>query len=147
MVKFIFFFSIIRTAEEPSRVPHLQVYLDKLPFSFLRLSILKFTFSLFQVVTILVTKALPSAFLQLWVFPNGLFIVFESGTNKNINNIGAYNSFVGNVGVQGAYGSTALGLGAALGTYGSYLNEGGGYGGGQSGYGFGGSFYSNKNRR
>lgn len=66
---------------------------------------------------------------------------------------GAYNSFVGNVGVQGAYGATQLGLGAALGTYGPYLNEagGGGYGGypGQynTGYGFGGPFFSNKHRR
>lgn len=39
------------------------------------------------------------------------------------NDLGAYNSFTGNVGVQGAYGGS-FGLGAALGTYGGYLNEG-----------------------
>lgn len=60
--------------------------------------------------------------------------------------IGAYNTFTGNIGVQGAYGAATYDLGAALGTYGSYLNEGGGsYGGGNS-YGFGGPFFSNKNR-
>ena len=68
-----------------------------------------------------------------------------------INNIsrllGAYNTFTGNIGVQGAYGAATYGLGAALGAFGPYLNEGGGggYGGGNT-YGYGGSFFSNKYR-
>lgn len=50
------------------------------------------------------------------------------------------------MGVQGAYGAATYDLGAALGTFGPYLNEGGGsYGGGNS-YGFGGPFFSNKYR-
>lgn len=65
-----------------------------------------------------------------------------------INNIsrllGAYNTFTGNIGVQGAYGAATYDLGAALGAFGPYLNEGGG--GGGNTYGYGGSFFSNKNR-
>jgi hypothetical protein len=62
--------------------------------------------------------------------------------------LGAYNTFTGNIGVQGAYGAATYDLGAALGAFGPYLNEGGGggYGGGGNTYGYGGSFFSNKNR-
>ncbi|EFX70987.1 hypothetical protein DAPPUDRAFT_309244 [Daphnia pulex] len=78
----------------------------------------------------------------------GGYNIGNKGSTYSVSSaLGAYNTFTGNIGVQGAYGAATYGLGAALGAFGPYLNEGGGggYGGGNT-YGYGGSFFSNKYR-
>ncbi|XP_046447747.1 glycine-rich cell wall structural protein-like [Daphnia pulex] len=79
----------------------------------------------------------------------GGYNIGNKGSTYSVSSaLGAYNTFTGNIGVQGAYGAATYDLGAALGAFGPYLNEGGGggYGGGGNTYGYGGSFFSNKNR-